>query len=327
MLRATYTNNNSSENNLRYDFNNDLELMKKIDNYNQIYNNNNNNKNPTSNNNNINNNYININVTPNSSNMNIPKETRISSVGKNKSCENFTNSKEIPISDSNIDIGEMETEYYAQITYLKEQLFITRSERKKKEDEAKIIKHRLLLLKNQEQSAFIQLQNIKQQIIKILNNRKNNEEKAKQKLIMRKNLKNSFDGSKTSASFKKNTSSSNLFKRGSKKKFSAKSNTQNNFYPGNMNIYNEDKEKITDRKTEEITKNIGINLGEMKETITDENDIKVLKLHLIEKLKEDDEKRLMLENEIAKIEKEENKIINIIQRKKSNNQNNTGDMS
>ena len=325
MFRRTTNKNNSSENNLRYDLSNDLDLMKKIDNYNQMYNNNN--KKSTSNNNNINNNYININVTPNSNNINLPKDNRFSSIDKNKSYENYLISKDIPFSDSHIDICEMETEYYAQITNLKEQLYIAKSERKKKEDEAKIIKHRLLLLKNQEQSAIIQLQKMKQQINKILNNRKNNEEKAKQKLISRKNMKNSFDGSKTSTNFKKNTSNSNLFKRGSKKKFSTMSNTQNNFYSGNTQFYNEDKEKTTERKTEEKPKNNGLNIGELKDTITDENDIKILRFHLIEKIKEDEEKRIKLEKEIAKIEEEENKILNTFQRKRNNKQNNIDDMS
>ena len=324
MFRKTPKNSTSSPNNLRYDFNNELELMKKIEDYNQIYNNNNN-KNRPSNNNNINNNYININVTPNPNNINLPKENRFSVIDKNKSCENYMISKEIPISESNVDIGEMETDYYNQITNLKEQISVAKSERKKKEDEAKTIKHRLLLLKNQEKSANIQLQKVKQQINKILSNRKKNEEKVKQKLISRKNLKSSFDGSKTSASFKKNSSSSNLFKRGSKKKFSTMSNTQNNFYSGNLQFYNEDKEKKTERKNEEKPKNLGLSVGELKETITDENDIKMLRFHLIEKIKEDEEKKLRLEKEIAKIEEEENKILNTFQRQRSYMQNNIDD--
>ena len=65
----------------------------------------------------------------------------------------------------------------------------------------------------------------------------------------------------------------------------------------------------------------------MKETITDENDIKILRFHLIEKIKEDEEKRIKLEKEIAKIEEEENKILNTFQRKRNNKQNNIDDMS
>ena len=46
----------------------------------------------------------------------------------------------------------MENEYDAYISNLKIQLSKERAERKKKEEEAIFIQHRLILLKNQEQS-------------------------------------------------------------------------------------------------------------------------------------------------------------------------------
>lgn len=312
--------NNSNEDNLRYDLHNDLELMKRIESYNRIYNN----PNTSSNNNKDINNYINMNENLNQNSAKVHKQNRYTSTDKNKSNENYIYQKEIPVPDTNIDLYEMEMDYFSQITKLKEELQEAKNERKKKEEEAKNIKHRLTLLKNQEKSAFIQFQKVKQQINKILNNRKKNEEKIKQKFMNRKNNKLSFDGSKTSSSFKKNLSSSNLLKKGNKKNVSTMSNTQNNFFIPNYPFFKEDKEKSIDKQKliDDQDKIMGINVTEIKDTINDENKKNKIRKHLIEKIKQDEVERQRLEKEIAKIEEEENKILNIFQMKRLNKQNN-----
>ena len=216
------------------------------------------------------------------------------------------------------NLSQIENDYDAYISNLKMKLLKERSERKKKEEEAVMIQHRLTLLKNQEQTKLLQLKNVKQHIDRIINNRIKAQEKLNEKLIEKKNSKNnmniSLGGSNSFSLNRKYISSSNFSHKTNKAK-NLMSNSQSNFY--NPKIKNFDIEKKDDnsnsgKKNEKNTidnsdikkRNNNFNIKN-----SDENK-KLFKEQLLENIKKDEEERRRLEEEIAKIEEEENRLLN-----------------
>jgi hypothetical protein len=120
------------------------------------------------------------------------------------------------------NLSQIENDYDAYISNLKMKLLKERSERKKKEEEAIMIQHRLTLLKNQEQSKLLQLKNVKQHIERIIDNRIKAQEKLNEKLIEKKNSKNnmniSLGGSNSFSLNRKYISSSNFSHKANKAK-------------------------------------------------------------------------------------------------------------
>ncbi len=177
-------------------------------------------------------------------------------------------------SAENINLAEIEYEYDTYISNLKLKLNQEREERKKKEEEFVLIQHRLIKLKNQEKSKILQLKNIKEHIDKIINNRIKSQEKLNEKL-----------SEKRYTSKNNNTSSSWLGITNSNFNNKSMSKSQNNFYSV--------KSKNTDIKKDEQN-----------------NNKKGFKQTLLEKIKKDEEEKKRIEDEIAKIEEEENKLMN-----------------
>ncbi len=312
-------NNTPLEKNLRYE---DIELNNKINEYNNIYNNNsinmNINKSKASNNisksnityvNNITSKdqlskEINNNIIPNQININL-------------------NSNENPITLGNNDINynqPIDNDYNSYIDNLKNKLSNARAERRKKEEEAVLIQHRITLLKNKEQAKILQFKNMKSHINKILNNRVKIQQNLKIKLNERNNYKKrscinfgkkpnySTDIKRTTGKNKSNykPEKNNIYAKINKIDFEQKANEKNNINKDNIHI---DNFNIEDENLDMI-KNIDNN---------SKDSIKLFKEKLIEKIKQDEEEKKRIEIEIAKIEEEENKLLNKFNRNKIEN--------
>ena len=309
------------DNNLRYE---DEELNNKINDYNQIYNNN------------FDNNLINLN--DNYDNKKKAQKNKkekplnyLINKNKNININNFLQNDSPSYEHSNPQ--EIENEYDIYISKLKNQLIKERNERKKKEEEAIMIHHRLTLLKNQEQSKLIQLKKIKMHIDRIINNRIKSQEKLKEKLI-EKNYNSKNKGNISwmgdNSQIKKNISCSN-FSRKSNKSNNIMSSSQSNFYVSTFKNFDFEKnndssgKKIKEKKFEKNTidnadlNNMNNNFNNQKNT----NDNKqLLKLQLMEKIRQDEEEKKRLEEEIAKIEEEEKNILLKLENRNLNNENN-----
>lgn len=292
--------NSEYENNLRYE---SSDLNNKIDEYNKNF------KNSSSN----------FNISSNGINVN-EKRTQIR-INKNANKNMINNLKPPQISDYQypelIDIASMENQYNIYINDLKKKLSEAKNERKKKEEEAMLIQHRLTVLKNQEQSKLVEFEKVKEQIGKILNNRFKAQENLKIKMQERNYFKNSLGpwGKTPSTGIKKNKTMSNYLNKNKNNKFM--NSSQKDFYrPKSLKnfTFEQNNEKINDNfnynntnKTIDLN-NIDINMFKSlsKSSI---NDKKLFKMQLIEKLKQDEEEKKKIEDEIAKIEEEENKLL------------------
>ena len=176
-----------------------------------------------------------------------------------------------------LNLNSLNEEYDAYILNLKEQLSMVKQERKKTENNYQIIKHRLTLLKNQEQTININFQNIKYRFKRILNNRIQS-----QKKLQKSSSKKSFERSNISTSNYNNIKNyKNYFHISHTPKSSINlSRTYSNFT------------KKSNKKNSIDLSDKGFEKGKLKQK-------------LIEKLKEDEEEKKRIEEEIAKIEQEE----------------------
>ena len=176
-----------------------------------------------------------------------------------------------------LNLNILNEEYDIHISNLKEQLSIVKEERKKTENKYNLIKHRLLKLKNQEKTNNINFQNIKHRFQKIVNNRIETQKK------INKNKKAYFSASKYKILKKNNISN-----------FSHTPNNSLNFKKTYSNFgkkYTNNNKSNLDYTMEEKSKN-------------------KLRLKLIEKLKEDEEEKKKIEDELAQIENEEFLLLN-----------------
>ena len=175
-------------------------------------------------------------------------------------------------------------DYDENISELKEKLQISKDLRKKSEIERKALEHRILLLKNQEKFAILQFQNTKKKIEQILINRSQAEERMKQQSMSRKKIRNS------------RTYSLDFDKRRKMSK-------------GNM--------FSNDNNGEEQKDNLNCNCNNNNNKMNEEKER--MKLELMEKLKEDEKERERLENEIANIEKEEFRLLQMLDEEENKN--------
>ncbi len=318
------------ENNLRYK---DVDLNKKIGEYNNIYNNNsininiNKSKNSHSFSKSINSTNKNININSISEKEQTTKITTDNKIKNNANINNF-----VPGCDkfSILQLSDLlskENQYNSDINDLKNQLLKARTERKEKEKEAALIHHRLTKLKNKEQSKLLQFKIMKAHINKILNNRK----KAKENLIIKMQERNKFKSmvnSSMSSGFpmyniKKNLTSTNFFKQSKKDNIMNKS--QNNFYRNKLdnndfdnknqnNNINIDNINIDNFNIEDDDNNNNIDINIIKNN-NSKDSIQIFKQKLIEKIKKDEEEKKRIEDEIAKIEEEENNLLNKFNKK------------
>ena len=217
-----------------------------------------------------------------------------------------------------IDITSMENQYNIYINDLKMKLVKAKNERRKKEEEAILIQHRLALLKNQEKAKLLEFEREKEQISKILNNRIQAQKNLKRKLEERNYFKNSVGswGKNPSTSIQKNKTISNFFNRRKKNRFM--NSSQKDFYrPKKLKNF------TIDQNNDEMKDNIifgnnnksidlnNIDINMLKNLSKSPiNDKKLFKKQLIEKLKQDEEEKKRIEEEIAKIEEEESKLLN-----------------
>ena len=313
-------------NNLNFD---DEILNKKIDEYNQIYNNNNNYK--------LNDIMLKPDNQINENSKNINSNSNKNINNSNKKSSNDYNSPEF------INLSEIENEYDTYISNLKIKLSKERGERKKKEEEAILIQHRLTLLKNQEQSKLLQIKKIKEHIDKIINNRIKSQEKLIEKLNEKKNSNIKINTNKSwiignNSQMKKNISCSNFSHKSNNSK-NIMSNSQSNFYNSKFKIYDFDKNKENNKgsykkiksKDKKIEKNT-IDNSDLKKRMNNTNNVnlrlnsnenkKLFKQQLMEKIKQDEEEKRKIEEEIAKIEEEEKMLLNQLDNRWLENNNN-----
>lgn len=199
------------------------------------------------------------------------------------------------------------------INKLKEKLSKTRAERRKKEEEAVTIQHRLTLLKNKEQTKIFQFKKMKGHINKILNNRNKVQENLKIKLKERNNYKNRLNakfGNNNHVSENKNKKYLN------KPKNNTINRSQKNIHP--LKLCSFDSEKKSDKIDINIDNfnidddNLNINKNN---DYNSKNNFRLFKEKLIKKIKQDEEEKKRIEKEIAKIEVEENKLLKIFNKK------------
>ena len=314
-------NNTSLEkNNLRYD---DIEQNNKINEYNNIYNNNsiniNINKSKNSNTFNKSNNTNINNINNISSKEQASKEVTNNILKNNKNNPNNPNINSAPI---NNDINNllMEFDYNSYINTLKNKLFNARAERRKKEEEAIMVQHRLTLLKNKEQTKIQNFKKMKIYINKILNNRNKVQENIKIKLNERNNFKkrlwNNLGKTFNYSSDKKKLNKTNTnYSKKPKIKNNIFTLSQNNFYKSKLDKldFEQKSEKIDINKDINLENfnmdDDNINIIKSNDNISKDN-IKLFKQNLIEKIKKDEEEKKKIEEEIAKIEEEEKELLN-----------------
>ena len=176
-----------------------------------------------------------------------------------------------------LNLNILNEEYDIYISNLKEQLSIAKEERKKTENKYNLIKHRLIKLKNQEKTNNINFQNIKHRFQKIVNNRMETQKK------INKNKKDYFSASKYKILKKNNISN---FSHTPKNSLNL-----NRTYSNFGKKYTNNNKSNVDYTMEEKSKN-------------------KLRLKLIEKLKEDEEEKKKIEDELAQIENEEFLLLN-----------------
>ena len=308
--------NSYNENNLRYE---DIEFNHKKNDDNQKYNN-----------------ILHLNINKdknnlcvNKSNNNISMSTN--SLNKNNKIQKYKidsqninkNEKNIPKSFGNSKFPDLTNKvtvdngYNSYIDRLKNKLSITRAERRKKEEEATAIQHRITVLKNKEQSKIQQFKKMKGHINKILNNRLKIQEDLKLKLKEKNNYKNKASINyvlkrKCFSSTKRNLKNTNYNSNSKKKK---------------MFILINKTQKILILKKNEKNDIINIDNFNIEDDIVNDNNIeknsndniKIFKQKLIEKIKQDEEEKKRIEIEIAKIEEEENKLLCKFNNNKMNN--------
>jgi hypothetical protein len=219
---------------------------------------------------------------------------------KNQTKKTYSNSFDTLKRGNDITyLNNLNSEYDKHIMNLKEQLSYLKGDRIKTENEANIIKHRLLILKKKEQNYYIQFKNIKNRLKIIINNRKEANKRAK-KIKNKNNGNKKYNNNNNDKSYhklKKNNSTNENSKiqqitgpivyktRNNYSFYSTPYLLQNLYKSNNNNNYN-------DNLVNEEEK--GNNLREK----------------MLNELKKDEEEKRKIEEEIAKIEQEELNLFN-----------------
>ena len=203
-----------------------------------------------------------------------------------------------------IDLDSISLEYDIYISSLKKQLTEEISKRKNAEIKRNLLKHKLNLLKEEEQTNLKKLNYIKNHFNKIIQQRKKIKSKIPNKTSFNKNLKKTKPKNqklKTSTSASCMTKASTSGK--SLKPSISVSSINNSSFHYSINNKNE-----SNVNTVEANKNY---------------EKQKIKLLLLKKLEEDNKKRENIEYEIKQIEKEENELIQQINNVKFRTVNNT----
>ena len=186
-------------------------------------------------------------------------------------------------------LNNLNSEYDKHIMNLKEQLSYLKGDRIKTENEANIIKHRLLILKKKEQNYYIQFKNIKNRLKTIIDNRKEANNRAKK-------IKNKNNGNN-------NKSYRKLKKNNSTNKYSNIQQVTGPIVYKNRNNY-------SFYSTPYLLQNLNNNNNYNDNLVNEEEKENNLREKMLNKLKKDEEEKRKIEEEIAKIEQEELNIFN-----------------
>ena len=204
---------------------------------------------------------------------------------------------------NDLNLSSINDEYDSQIANLKEQLLIAKEERKKTENEYYLIKHRLTKLKNQEITDNLNFQNIKYRFKLILKNRLKSNKKISDTYTKYKPKKIKNINPINNDYFITSQKSSNISNNKSKTEIK-QNKTHNNFYSGlKEKIMNEDNNNKNNMDNK-IDYNINSNQNE-NDFNEEELEKNLIKKKILEKLKDDQEEKRKIEEEIAKIEEEE----------------------
>lgn len=278
---------------------------------------------------NINKNKISLSDSKNNNNSNINLNNNANSLNSKIKVENNNKIEKINFSLSLKDSKykelpnqfPLDNEYNSYINQLKNKFIKVKVERRKKEEEATAIQHRITVLKNKEQSKIQQFKKMKGHINKILNNRIKIQDNLKLKLKERMNYKNKESINNVKAkefvpSYKRKLVNTNLIKKPKQDNFIF---NQNKFY--HPEIDNPDFEEKNAINIDNFNINDDIVYDDNIYNIDNNsnNNIKFFKQKLIEKIRQDEEEKKRIEIEIAKIEEEENKLLNKFNNNKVNN--------
>ena len=249
------------------------------------------------------------------------KENNCIQINSNKNNNNniHKNTNEIKeallMENNNIEIlnlNAMSEEYDNLILNLREQLSKVKEERKKTENEYNIIKHRLTILKNSEKTNNINFQNIKYRFKKIMNNRLESQKKIRKK--------NGGNTNINKATYFMNKSVGSKYTYPCPLKMIKKNKSGYNLSHTPKNSLNLCKTYSNFEKKNNFNNNI--NSFDIDYNL-EENKKHKLKQKLIEKLREDEEEKKKIEDEIAKIEKEEFMLLNSFKNDKIYAENNS----
>ena len=215
---------------------------------------------------------------------------------QNKKCSINNNSE-----TEKLDLSIINEEYNNYIANLKQQISEAREVRKDTEYKAKILKHRLTILKNQEQKSLLEFKRIKSTLQNILKNRIESENRMKLSISLKKNHRrgqsNLFLNRTPSKTIKTNKSYFNCPRNLDVSCVgSCKNKTISNFYRNNNSYKSKNYGKNYDLK-EEFDLNNSFEKNKFRE-------------QLLEKLKEDQEQKKKIEEEIKNIEKEQFHMFN-----------------
>ena len=244
------------------------------------------------------------------------KENNFIQINTNKNInhKNANEIKEVLLMENNnieiLNLNVLSEEYDKLILNLREQLSKVKEERKKTENEYNIIKHRLTILKNSEKTNNINFQNIKYRFKKIMNNRLESQKK------IRKKSSNNSNINRTAYLINKNIGSKYTYPL----KMIKKNKSGYNLSHTPKNSLNLSKTYSNFQKRKNCNNNI--NSFDLDYNL-EENKKYKLKQKLIEKLREDEEEKKKIEDEIAKIEKEEFMLLNSFKNDKIYAGNNT----
>ena len=212
-----------------------------------------------------------------------------------------------------LNLNLINEKYNIYINKLREQLSLVKMERKKTENDFNIIRHRLTLLKNHEKKNNINFQNIKYRFKIILKNRLESQKRMK-KNIKRKTIHKSIinNSSKYINPYKPIKKNKNNHKSNTSKNSINFSRSCNNFYSVSSPSHN---------FNQNMEKKYNNYMNNKKNNSVDycdkENGKNKLREKLIEKLKEDEEEKRKIEEEIAKIEQEEFMLLNTFKNEKN----------
>jgi hypothetical protein len=220
---------------------------------------------------------------------------------KNQTKKTYSNSFDTLKRGNDITyLNNLNSEYDKHIMNLKEQLSYLKGDRIKTENEANIIKHRLLILKKKEQNYYIQFKNIKNRLKIIINNRKEANKRAKK-------IKNKNNGNKKYNNNNNNDKSYHKLKKNN----STNENSKIQQITGPMAYKNRNNYSFysTPYLLQSLYKSNNNN-NYNDNLVNEEEKGNNLREKMLNELKKDEEEKRKIEEEIAKIEQEELNLFN-----------------